>query len=157
MFVACRIPEADFAVLRADENYGELGVELDEAFIDQCGVRQLQRVCIGGIVEAPLALAIIAVAPRLQYAGRADTVERAGEVVAAIDGPPGRRGAAKLLHEAFFIGPVLRGLQCLPRGVKLAGRERIHRCQRDVLELPGDDIALRGKTGQGLFVVPIGG
>ena len=75
MDILRRVPEADVAVRAAAQQHREFGIEADKAFIDQRLARQLQRIGIFGRGDAPLPLAVIAVAPGLEDAGSADAGE----------------------------------------------------------------------------------
>ena len=82
MFVAGRIPEADFALLAAHEDDRKLGLELDEGFVDAGRVGHVERFRLTPVGNAPLALAVIAVTPGLEDTGRAQPVRSGDQVVA---------------------------------------------------------------------------
>src|SRR5690606_29389875 len=92
--VLCAVPEPPLAVAPAHEDHRELGGELDETLVDRRCARQADRIGIACGVNAPLAFAVVAVAPRLEDARRPDAIDRGGEFLGRIDRRIGRRRAA---------------------------------------------------------------
>ena len=157
MRIARGIPEADFPVLPADQDDRKLGLEFDESFVNQGHVRQVQTLGIAVRTNAPLALAVISVAPRLENARCAQSVDRGFQIGARIDAGIRRRSAAEPFDDALLVQPVLRGFERARMREYPVFGDRRRRGDGHVLEFPGDGIALRREGGDCGCIVPFVG
>ena len=104
--------------------------------------------------DPPLALAVIAVAPGLENAGRTDGGERAFQIFRRIDRRVGRGPAAQLLDKVLLAEAVLRGFQRAGVGQQGNVAQCRQRPDGDILELIGHHRAITGKARHGFGIVP---
>src|SRR5690606_33918372 len=105
--------------------------------------------------DAPLALAVVTLAPRLDDAGGAGPFDRARQLAVVIDRGIRRRTSAEILDESFLAQPILRHFERARAGREAPFRNRRERRDGHVLELVGNDSTILREFGQCLAVVPV--
>src|SRR5690606_27362921 len=110
-------------------------------------------VCRG---DAPLALAVVAFAPRLDDARRSDALDSGGEFAVVIDRSVRRGTSTKLLDEALLAQPILRHFQRVGAGSEAVRGNRGERRHGNVLEFVSHDRATLRELAQRFAVVPVG-
>src|SRR5262245_23209587 len=150
--------EGALSLEAAHGEQGNLALERHEPFEDQRRAPELLP-GMGDVVLAAqddLALAIVAVAARLEHGGQANPLDRAVEVLAAIDRLEGRRRQAGFLKERLLGDTVLGRFESGGRrqyGEALL--EEMRGGYRHILELVGDKVEPGGELLQ-IFEVLIG-
>jgi hypothetical protein len=155
-----RLVTADTAVRRARGDHRDLEREIDEALQHRAlalhgrpGLRRIVR-----LADHRLPLAVIAEARGLQHRRPAQPLQRRLKLLDMGDLGPGGGLDAHLVQEGLLQGAVLGDLQGVAAGTDgdQAG-EKIHRLDRDILELQRHHVDGGGEGLQRLTVVPSGG
>lgn len=144
------------SVLPAGQDHAEFAREADQPFKDHGLPGQSHAFGLVIIADPPLALAVIALAPGLEDAGRSDPDQRLVQVFAGVDRHIGRGAAAPRLDEFLLVQPVLRHFQRARIGVQRHGAQRFQRCNRNILELIGHHRTVGGEFGHGAGIGPLG-
>ena len=95
----------------AHEDYRKFGLELDHAFVNARATGEAYAFGLMRRGNAPLAFAVISIARGLENAGSTHAVNRAGEIIFAVDAGIGRADRAQLFDKTLFVQPVLSDLQ----------------------------------------------